>query len=215
MKDRLPFSKSLLRREEYKMLPNITLEGDVLDLGGTPQADYHAHIGGMHTIVTANIDAALHTDYTFDAQQPWPLESSRFDGVVCMNVLEHLYQPAAALSEARRVLRPGGNIVGAVPFLFNVHGSPDDYFRYTKSALTRLLSDAGFVEIEVRELGSGAFAVVYHSLMGFMRWNWMAACGMNICVGLDRLVAFLRPGNKMSPTQFPLGYFFEAKTPLP
>ncbi|MEK9160530.1 MAG: methyltransferase domain-containing protein [Patescibacteria group bacterium] len=214
MNRQIPFSKSLLRREEYKMLQDVAFEGEVLDVGGTPKADYHSLIQGTHTMVTANIDIALRTDYTFDAQQPWPLETSHFNGVICMNVLEHLYLPTTALSEAQRVLRPGGKIVGSVPFLFNVHGSPDDYFRYTKSALTRLLSDAGFEEIQVHELGSGAFAVVYHSLMGFMRFNWMAACSMAVCVWLDKTVAFLRPGNKMSRVQFPLGYFFEAKKPL-
>ncbi|MBY0111028.1 methyltransferase domain-containing protein [Patescibacteria group bacterium] len=206
-------TRSLLRREEYKAIQSVVLNGEVLDIGGVPDALYHTHIKGSHHIVTANIDPTTGADYTFDAQKPWPLPSESFNGVVCMNVLEHLYTPAPMLAEARRVLSAEGKIVGTVPFLFHIHASPDDYFRYTKSALTRLLSDAGFTHIQVKELGTGAFAVLYHSLVGFMRWNWMASFFMMLCTGIDRLIYKIRPHNQMSAVEFPLGYIFEASVP--
>ncbi len=43
------------------------------------------------------------------------LESSRYDVLICEQVLEHLYNPQIALSEMYRVLRPSGRMVLGVP----------------------------------------------------------------------------------------------------
>ncbi len=203
-------TKSFLRREEHKALSGLTLSGKVLDIGGSKKSGYTGYIQGEHEIVTANIDAASGADSIFDAEKQWPVEDASFDAVLFMNVLEHLYNYENALDEAVRVLRPGGTIVGTVPFMFNVHGSPDDYFRYTKSALTRLLSERGLVDIRVQELGTGSFSVVYHCFMGFMRFNWIASLSMSACRAIDLFLAKVAPGNGMSPQYMPLGYYFQA-----
>lgn len=44
-----------------------------------------------------------------------PLESGSFDVAVCSEVLEHLFDPLAALAELRRVLRPDGRLIITVP----------------------------------------------------------------------------------------------------
>lgn len=44
-----------------------------------------------------------------------PVRDRALDAVVLANVLDHLADPAAALAEARRVLRPGGRIAVRVP----------------------------------------------------------------------------------------------------
>lgn len=204
-------TKSFLRREEYKALARLSIDGRILDVGGSKKSGYHELIKGNHTITTGNINEAYGIDVVFDAQKPWPFPSASFDGVLLVNILEHLYQYAVAAQEAHRVLKEGGVVAGVVPFMFNVHASPNDYFRYTKSTLLKIFSERGFRDIQVTELGTGAFSVIYHALLGFVRWQWLATPLIALFGGIDKLILFLKPDNKMSAKEMPLGYYFEAR----
>lgn len=55
-----------------------------------------------HTIVEGDVEAL-------------PFADASFGTVVCTEVLEHVPRPDAALAEIRRVLRPGGVLIGSVP----------------------------------------------------------------------------------------------------
>lgn len=44
-----------------------------------------------------------------------PFADGSFGTVLCTEVIEHIPDPAAALAEYRRVLRPGGVLIGSVP----------------------------------------------------------------------------------------------------
>lgn len=201
-------TKSFFRREEYRALSQLSIDGKILDVGGSKKSGYQELIGGTHEIITGNIDSAYGADVIFDAQKDWPFDDNFFHGVLLVNVLEHLYYHEKALLEAFRVLKQRGTIAGVVPFMFNVHGSPNDYFRYTKDALRQRLSDAGFTDITVQELGTGAFSVIYHCLIGFVRYEWMATPLIIFFRSLDRFISWLKPHNKMSAEYMPLGYYF-------
>lgn len=204
-------TKSFLRREEYKALSQLSIDGEILDVGGSKKSGYHELIKGNHRIVTGNIDPTYSADLIFDAEEAWPFRDSSFDGVLFINVLEHLYHYDRALAEAHRVLKSNGVIAGVVPFMLNVHGTPNDYFRYTKSALERLLVDKGFKEVRIRELGTGAFSVMYHCMLSFVRLEWIATPLIALFGGIDRLILRLSSKNKMSVKEMPLGYYFEAR----
>jgi SAM-dependent methyltransferase len=81
-----------------------------------------------------------------------PLEDSTVDAVLLAQVLEHVADPAALLGEAARVLRAGGTVVATVPFVSELRELPHDFWRFTPRSLERLLSAAGFAEIEVEPL---------------------------------------------------------------
>lgn len=204
-------TKSFLRREEYDALSKLTIDGSILDVGGSKKSGYHELIKGTHEILTGNIDTGYGCDVVFDAQEKWPIENGSYDAVLLINLLEHLYKYETCLEETYRTLKTDGMVVGVVPFMLNVHGTPSDYFRYTRFTIERLLAEKGFSEIYIQELGTGAFSVIYHCLLGFVKWLWLADLLILLFRSLDRLMLKIKPDNKLSVKQMPLGYFFTAK----
>jgi SAM-dependent methyltransferase len=73
-----------------------------------------------------------------------PLRDNSFDAVLLVVVLEHTSDPSRVLCELHRVLRPQGRLLLAVPMIWELHQLPNDYFRFTRYGLERLLSKAGF-----------------------------------------------------------------------
>ena len=53
-----------------------------------------------------------------------PVPDSSFDVILCSEVLEHLPEPAHALDEFARLLKPGGVVILTAPFSSNVHMAP-------------------------------------------------------------------------------------------
>jgi SAM-dependent methyltransferase len=79
-----------------------------------------------------------------------PAEADSFDAVLCTQVLEHVAEPRNALREFHRVLRPGGLLIATVPFVWEEHETPFDYYRYTRYGIDHLVCRAGFENVEVR-----------------------------------------------------------------
>lgn len=76
-----------------------------------------------------------------DEQLPFP--DASFDAVTCMDVLEHLKDEQPALSEMRRVLKPGGLLIIMVPAYEFLWGQQDEiahhYRRYTLGRLIEVV----------------------------------------------------------------------------
>jgi SAM-dependent methyltransferase len=76
-----------------------------------------------------------------------------FDVILCLYVLEHVYELEESVARMHRALVPGGVLVVAVPHLYPYHDEPTDYWRFTEHALRKLL--APFDSIAVRTRGFG------------------------------------------------------------
>jgi len=93
-----------------------------------------------------------------------PVATASVDHVLLTEVLEHCPEPGVVLAEAWRALRPGGRLFLTVPFLWPLHDSPNDEWRYTPFALDRLLSGAGFEQ--VRLTGTGGWDASLAQMLG-------------------------------------------------
>jgi SAM-dependent methyltransferase len=95
-----------------------------------------------------------------------PFDAGSFDAVVSVGVLEHVRETgggeAASLREIRRVLKPGGHLVGYhIPNRYSlinrvaslVPGKHYHRHRYTRASLTELCREAGMQAIEIRRYG--------------------------------------------------------------
>jgi ubiquinone/menaquinone biosynthesis C-methylase UbiE len=92
-----------------------------------------------------------------------PFADNEFDLVLCAEVLEHVHDLQRLLSEARRVLRPGGRLAVTTPghwFLMRppVPLSPHIRF-FTRGSLRLLLVDMGFEVVSLRRESGTLLAV--------------------------------------------------------
>jgi SAM-dependent methyltransferase len=212
---------SILRTKEDQELARITLTGRVIDLGGHKGSSYYKLLKTEQPIEVANMDSTnpgTHktpsgADHVFDLEKSFPLPSGSFDAVLCINVMEHIYNYKNLLSESSRILKSGGRIYISVPFFFNIHGSPNDYFRYTKSALERILADHGFMNISIKELGDGPCSAIFQTFGGSIPTMMLRLLFKRIAIGIDQCFSRLSSRYALIRTRVPLGYFVSAEKP--
>jgi glycosyltransferase involved in cell wall biosynthesis len=117
--------------------------------GSAPFRELFSHVDYM----TVDRAQSLHGDSSdYDVVAPAeaiPLKDASLDAILCTQVLEHVPEPAEALAEFFRLLKPEGKLFLTAPLVWEEHEMPDDYFRYTRSGLDYLLSKAGFERIEI------------------------------------------------------------------
>ena len=111
---------------------------------------------------------------------PWQLDDASFDAVWAGEVIEHVADTAAWLSEVRRVLRSGGSLIVSTPAhgrlalarlalssrAFAEHFDPlGDHLRfYDRRTLARLLEEFGFEQVTVRSAGGSGALLLAHAI---------------------------------------------------
>ena len=98
-----------------------------------------------------------------------PFRGRTFDA--CLNVvtLEHVKDPAQVIREIARTLAPGGTFLLIVPFEWEEHQQPHDYFRFTRFSLGYLLDQAGFENLSIRPVG-GFFRMMSRRLLAALQF---------------------------------------------
>lgn len=128
----------------------------VVDMGGTNAEGikyYRFPKENFAKWITVNISEEAKPDVLGSIYETG-LPDNCADVVVCTEVFEHLEHPLLAMKEILRILKSGGTFIGSTPFLFKIHGDPDDYFRYTESAIRKVFLSS-FSTVEVYPMGGG------------------------------------------------------------
>ncbi len=205
--------KTLSRSLLNERVSGVELGGRIVDLGAgrLGSSSYHRafRILDDAEVWAVDLDHAKEPHCVADLEAALPFKEESFSVAIAFNVLEHLFDFATALREVARVLRRGGIIHLAVPFLMRVHADPADYFRYTFYALDRVLGDAGFAEIRIQPLGAGALtaalAQVDFAVPAVLRpWAFRSS------ITLDRLITRRSAGRFRNENDYPVGYYATA-----
>jgi SAM-dependent methyltransferase len=141
----------------------------VLDLGCRTGA-LTQHYASGNEVVGVDVDRAalkqtrerlgIETVWA-DVEEGLPFDDATFDIVVAGELLEHLADPAGAVANVHRVLRPGGRFVGSVPNAFRLksrlrylagrHPETDDtHLQLFSPAALSLLLGRFFEDVEIR-----------------------------------------------------------------
>jgi SAM-dependent methyltransferase len=89
------------------------------------------------------VDVAL--DLTADFSLVSRLLPARFASIFCLSVLEHCRQPFLMAENVQRLLEPGGVLYVSVPFAWEIHSFPSDYWRFTPDAVRLLFPGVEFI----------------------------------------------------------------------
>jgi SAM-dependent methyltransferase len=181
-----------------------TLRGRVIDVGGGRNPDYVEYFKKEEGMRIEAIDGQI-SGINFE-HDPLPVGTGEADTIILANVLEHVFNYHFLLSETHRVLRPGGQLVGFVPFWVGYHPDPNDYFRYTKEALLRILTNAGFSDIQITPLRTSPVLSNLNSVILSLPRVLRPACYL-ACLPLE--IAYLR-ARPQSVARQPLGFIFTA-----
>lgn len=198
------------RKLSYEILSEIQISGNVLDLGGSRRSGYHELFNGKHTFDVVNLSKEESVDLAFDIEKVFPVDNEKYDGVLAINVLEHIFDYKNLLSESFRILKKEGKIVIAVPFLMFIHPSPHDYWRYSKETLEKMMKEVGFKKVEVQAIGRGPGAV-YTQLIGGVRGGKYPRIIVAPFMCFSDMVLRLVMSQEDLADRFPLGYVVTAK----
>ena len=158
---------AIVRRDDYIQAHLAGLRADalVVNVGCALvrrfEADCHSRYLATDLRVLDNVD------FSSDATM-LPLADDSVDTLITLEMLEHVPDPAAVVSELARVLKPGGTILLSVPSAVPRHDH-HDYWRFTAQGLKHLC-DPLFAEGEIMVFGGtfetlGYLAAYYISLL--------------------------------------------------
>jgi SAM-dependent methyltransferase len=145
----------MLRRMELDLIAGLDLSGEVLDFGGGEAANYRRHMPDGLSLRSVNISDEFRPTDLVAVGDPIPFADDRFDAVVTFNTLEHIHDDVGSLAEVTRVLKPGGVLHVIVPWMYPVHGHPDDFHRHAPSWWATTLAELGYAETALTPLVFG------------------------------------------------------------
>ncbi|MDA9081812.1 hypothetical protein N9K25_00535 [Candidatus Pelagibacter sp.] len=194
------------KKKDFKdqIILEINSDDVVLDIGKTMGEKYDLINSKIKQTLDMN-DFGDYPDIVFDLCSEMNSEIyEKYDKIICLAILEHIYNPFKAVENLTKMLKKDGTLFGYVPFLYHYHAHKNlkfqDYFRFSKDALIYLLKDFKNLELyPYRGRYSHAFNIMFPG-----RWKkYVEKTGINIF--LDKFASDDKNIKQCS------GYYFIAK----
>ncbi|MFN3530590.1 MAG: class I SAM-dependent methyltransferase [Bacteroidia bacterium] len=130
------------------------LKGKLLDFGCGAKA--YRKLFEVEEYIGLDVEQEGHSHETEDVDVFYdgkiiPFANNTFDSCFSSEVFEHVFELELSLHEINRVLKPGGQGLFVVPFVWDEHEVPYDYGRYSSFGLEYLLEKCGFEILQNRK----------------------------------------------------------------
>jgi hypothetical protein len=203
---------SILRIMQISEIRKLRLKGSVLDVGSKKSiSNVTNYLNTEEKINYADKFAKDPNDLTMDLEEIIETKDKVYKNVLLFNVLEHVFNFKNCLKNCYLILDNNGFFCGSTPFFYRIHGSPNDYFRYTEQSLIKVLEETGFKNTKVKVIGGGIFICFFSSIFPLSnRIPLLSNILFIFCQILDGII-LLFSKKKNTKNIFPLGYFFQAE----
>jgi len=155
-------------------IPMMPADARILDVGcGSSNV-----IPAGYNIVRCDVNPDYSPDVLCSALQ-LPFENESFDCVVHSWVLEHLEEPAKAIEESYRVLKPDALLYLTTNMAWHIHEEPRDFFRFTEYGLRYIFAkshcDILFIKATLGFWGTVTQLIAYKTaaLLSAVRLRWI------------------------------------------
>ena len=200
---------SLMRAFQIIECKNISLKGKSIEFGAykNHKKNFSNFFKGKSSFKYSNVYNDNKDNYIkLDLTKKLKLGSNRFHNVIIFNVLEHVHEINIPFNEIKRILKSKGLLIGSTPFLYQVHGAPNDYFRFTKEFYHKKLSKK-FKNIKVIPLGYGPFVSCFGLINSYLRFlPFIKEMILIISIILDFIIQIFVKTNLKEI--YPIGFFF-------
>lgn len=160
--DTLGITRKITRPRLEKFLKQYASDKKTLDIG-SGNKPYIKMFPNCFTVDVAE-RPGVPLNFIADAHDLSVIPSQSFDIVLCTEVLEHLHSPHKAIAEFKRILKPGGLLILTTRFVYPLHETPIDYYRYTKYGLKFLLQEFDIIELREETNTIETLAVLFQRL---------------------------------------------------
>ncbi len=203
---------SLLRAFQIIECKNIKLKGKSIEFGAYKdhKKNFSNFFKGKSNFLYSNIYNDNKYNYVkLDLTKKLKLGSNKFHNVIIFNVLEHVYETNIPFEEINRILKKRGSLIGSTPFIYQVHGAPNDYFRFTKDFYYKKLSKK-FKNLKVIPLGYGPFVSCFGLINSYLRFlPFVKEVILITSIILDLIIQIFVKTNLKEI--YPIGFFFIIK----
>ena len=133
-----------------KILKEIKTNNHVLDIGMAMREKHKKINSAVLETLDVN-DFGDYPDIICDICSDISGLENKYDKIISLAILEHVYNPFKAIDNLKKMLKEQGTMFGYVPYLYKYHAPNNlkfqDYFRFSKDALAYLFKDFNEVEL--------------------------------------------------------------------
>jgi hypothetical protein len=144
-----------IQQVEFMKALSPMMKGPILEIGSKRQGepplffDYRTFFPREMKYVGVDIDAGEGVDVVVDMTAEIGvikslLDGLRFNSVICLSVMEHVKDIYSFAQNVEALMNPGALAVISIPFAWELHAYPHDFWRFTPGAIEFLFPSIVF-----------------------------------------------------------------------